>query len=326
MLNGPTTSAIGLSTYSFFWQWHETAPRPLTLPGIVAKTASWGVDLLQLCDYPALDGTTPASRRPGRRRPRPRRRLRARHPRSRHRAPPALPPARRPSRRDPGPVDGQARGGRRRARAAGQGRPRLRRGRRDARPGDLRADPHPDPRRPGRADRLRILGIVLDPGNCVAALETPVRRSTSPHPSSSTCTSRTSRSAGMPAGSGSRFAGCPPRRGPPRLRLPRRPVRPDERGINQIIEHWLPWQGDSEATCRTGGRLDPAQPCPPAEKAGHHHEDTAETTRPHHRRHRRRRQDGDARLRQPRRAAPRRPLRRDLPRRPTAHHRRRAAR
>ena len=56
MPNGPTTSAIGLSTYSFFWQWHETAPRPLTLPGIVAKTASWGVDLLQLCDYPALDG------------------------------------------------------------------------------------------------------------------------------------------------------------------------------------------------------------------------------------------------------------------------------
>jgi len=48
-------SAIGLSTYSFFWQWHETAPRPLSLAEIVAKTASWDVDLLQLCDYPALD-------------------------------------------------------------------------------------------------------------------------------------------------------------------------------------------------------------------------------------------------------------------------------
>ena len=52
-VRGP--SAIGLSTYSFFWQWHETAPRPLSLAEIVAKTASWGVDLLQLCDYPALD-------------------------------------------------------------------------------------------------------------------------------------------------------------------------------------------------------------------------------------------------------------------------------
>ena len=48
-------SSIGLSTYSFFWQWHETAPRPLSLTEIVAKTASWDVDLLQLCDYPALD-------------------------------------------------------------------------------------------------------------------------------------------------------------------------------------------------------------------------------------------------------------------------------
>jgi len=25
-------------------------------------------------------------------------------------------------------------------------------------------------------------------------------------------------------------------------------VRPDERGINQVIEHWLPWQGDSATT------------------------------------------------------------------------------
>jgi len=48
-------SSIGLSTYSFFWQWHETAPRPLSLADIVAKTASWGVNLLQLCDHPALD-------------------------------------------------------------------------------------------------------------------------------------------------------------------------------------------------------------------------------------------------------------------------------
>ena len=25
-------------------------------------------------------------------------------------------------------------------------------------------------------------------------------------------------------------------------------VRPDDRGINQIVEHWLPWQGDPETT------------------------------------------------------------------------------
>ena len=28
-------------------------------------------------------------------------------------------------------------------------------------------------------------------------------------------------------------------------------VRPRERGINEIVEHWLPWQGDSAATIRT---------------------------------------------------------------------------
>ena len=28
-------------------------------------------------------------------------------------------------------------------------------------------------------------------------------------------------------------------------------VRPRERGINEIVEHWLPWQGDAETTIRT---------------------------------------------------------------------------
>ena len=26
-------------------------------------------------------------------------------------------------------------------------------------------------------------------------------------------------------------------------------ICPNERGINQVIEHWLVWQGDSAATC-----------------------------------------------------------------------------
>ena len=28
-------------------------------------------------------------------------------------------------------------------------------------------------------------------------------------------------------------------------------VRPRERGVNEIVEHWLPWQGDPETTIRT---------------------------------------------------------------------------
>jgi hypothetical protein len=27
-------------------------------------------------------------------------------------------------------------------------------------------------------------------------------------------------------------------------------VRPDSRGINQIVEHWLPWQQDAQRTCQ----------------------------------------------------------------------------
>ena len=46
---------IGLSTYSFFWQWHSTSERPVDLFGMIDKTADWGVALLQICDYPAVE-------------------------------------------------------------------------------------------------------------------------------------------------------------------------------------------------------------------------------------------------------------------------------
>ena len=47
---------IGLSTYSFFWQWSERAPEPLTLPQMLEQTAEWGVRLFQICDYPPVEG------------------------------------------------------------------------------------------------------------------------------------------------------------------------------------------------------------------------------------------------------------------------------
>ena len=46
---------IGLSTYSFFWQWSERAPEPLTLPQMLRQTADWGVELFQICDYPPIE-------------------------------------------------------------------------------------------------------------------------------------------------------------------------------------------------------------------------------------------------------------------------------
>ncbi len=44
------------------------------------------------------------------------------------------------------------------------------------------------------------------------------------------------------------FAGCPLGEGLLDYDFMIDAVRPDERGINQIIEHWLPWQGDSATT------------------------------------------------------------------------------
>jgi sugar phosphate isomerase/epimerase len=51
---------IGLSTYSFFWQWSERAPTPLTLEQMLVQTAEWGVGLFQICDYAPIEEYSPA--------------------------------------------------------------------------------------------------------------------------------------------------------------------------------------------------------------------------------------------------------------------------
>lgn len=42
---------IGLSTYAFFWQHSERAPEPLTLADMLRRTRELGADLFQVCDY-----------------------------------------------------------------------------------------------------------------------------------------------------------------------------------------------------------------------------------------------------------------------------------
>ena len=92
------------------------------------------------------------------------------------------------------------------------------------------------------------LGICLDPGNTVAALESPsdvVAR----------CAPRTlnlhvkdfafSRRDGWV---GFTFAGVPLGEGLLDYDAMRAAVDPAGRGITQVIEHWLPWQGDPETT------------------------------------------------------------------------------
>lgn len=51
----PLARLIGLSTYAFFWQWQSSNPQPLTLADMITRTAGWGVARLQICDYPAIE-------------------------------------------------------------------------------------------------------------------------------------------------------------------------------------------------------------------------------------------------------------------------------
>lgn len=46
---------IGLGTYAFFWQHSDRLERPLTLIGAFEATRELGVDLFQICDYTPLE-------------------------------------------------------------------------------------------------------------------------------------------------------------------------------------------------------------------------------------------------------------------------------
>lgn len=54
---------IGLSTYSFFWQHSDRAPQPLDLPAMLHKTRELDADVFQICDYAPLLGYTAAQLR-----------------------------------------------------------------------------------------------------------------------------------------------------------------------------------------------------------------------------------------------------------------------
>jgi 3-oxoisoapionate decarboxylase len=47
-------TTIGLSSYAFFWQASDRVDRPMALPDMVAAAAAHGVEVFQICDYPAV--------------------------------------------------------------------------------------------------------------------------------------------------------------------------------------------------------------------------------------------------------------------------------
>lgn len=95
------------------------------------------------------------------------------------------------------------------------------------------------------------LGVVLDPGNSVARLERPadVVAATAPHVVNIHVKdfAFTRRDGWV----GFTYAGCPLGEGLLDYDGMISAVRPAERGLNQIVEHWLPWQDEGyDATAR----------------------------------------------------------------------------
>ena len=241
---------IGLSTYSFFWQWHDTAPQPLTLAQMVDKTALWEVRLLQICDYPPVERLDVQELSEIRSRA-------ARHQVDLELGTRGVQPAH---------LERYLR----LAQLLGAYLVRsMVRSDEAATAVDLLRQVVPAYEQAGvrlaletyeqvpTAQLLEIvrdvdspsLGICLDPANCVAALETP--RSTIDLTADHVLNLHVKDFAFTRQGGwvGFTLAGAPLGEGLLDLTYLMERVRPDERGINQIIEHWLLWQGASATTC-----------------------------------------------------------------------------
>lgn len=247
--------AIGLSTYAFFWRASSRVSKPLSIEAMLEQCAELGAGVFQICDHPAVE--TLSSQRLEKLR------LRAEE------------------------LDVELELGTRGigrapldryldlAEPLGVSLLRSMLYSADHRPTTLEAQKllsEAVPRFEARGVRLALetyeqvpsavlvelveridspfLGICLDPGNCVAALERPVDVIDA-------CAARVfnlhvkdfafSRRDGWV---GFTFAGCPLGEGLLDYAYLHQRIRPQIRGINQIVEHWLPWQTDEATTCR----------------------------------------------------------------------------
>jgi sugar phosphate isomerase/epimerase len=247
---------IGLSTYAFFWQWSSAAAAPLSLKDMIDKTADLDVTLFQICDYPSLDDyddaeLTVVQRHAeargvtielGTRGVSPSHLARYLHLAEMLEAHIVRSMINTATHR-PTPDD-----------AVGLLRKAL-----------------PAYERAGVTVALETyeqiavrdlvaiveavdspnLGICLDPANCVAALEHPrdtVELTASHVRNIHVKDFAFTRQAGWV---GFSLAGAPLGEGLLDYDHLVETVQPSQRGISQVIEHWLPWQGDSETTIHT---------------------------------------------------------------------------
>ncbi|SDQ31297.1 sugar phosphate isomerase/epimerase [Microbacterium sp. cf332] len=98
------------------------------------------------------------------------------------------------------------------------------------------------------------LGVCLDPANVVARLEMPRETVELAAPHVKNVHVKDFAFARQPGWVGFTFTGTRMGEGLhdyPHLLETVRPRERDADGINEIVEHWLPWQGDAETTVRT---------------------------------------------------------------------------
>jgi sugar phosphate isomerase/epimerase len=95
------------------------------------------------------------------------------------------------------------------------------------------------------------LGICLDPANVVARLEQPRACVELVAPFVANVHVKDFAFARQDGWVGFTYSGARMGSGLHDYRHLRETVRPAERGVNEIVEHWLPWQGDPETTITT---------------------------------------------------------------------------
>ncbi|CAH0212142.1 hypothetical protein SRABI76_02292 [Microbacterium oxydans] len=247
---------IGLGTYAYFWQHSDRAPAPMSLIDAFEDTREQGVQLFQICDYAPLETMSDAELRDTARAASdlgvtielgtkgivPEHLTRflhlaevfdARLVRSM-----LFGPDSRPSRIE---SESWLRSGIRAYESAGV---------------TLALETY---EQVATADLIEViervgspsLGICLDPANVVARLENP-----------RTCIEQTAAItknvhvkdfafARQPGWVGFTYSGIAMGSGLHDYDHLLATVRPRERGINEIVEHWLPWQDDAETTIRT---------------------------------------------------------------------------
>ena len=246
--------AIGLSTYSFFWRASERVPRPLDLPMMLQQTAELGAGVFQICDYKGLEALSPRAL------------LELKHQAD-----------------DLGLILELGTRGLETAHLrkyldiartldvrllrsmfnSNTHQPTLDEAvwlletvmpsfvEQDVKLALETYEQVPTSRIMQAIERIDSpwLGICLDPGNCVAALEHPkdvIDMTSSRVLNLHVKDFSFSRRDGWV---GFTFAGCPMGEGLLDYDYVRGKVQPDHKHINQIIEHWLPWQLDAASTC-----------------------------------------------------------------------------